>query len=473
MDNAPVLAEQEMSESPQAWIAAELAGVELGDKRLNWRLVDTASKLAAQPTASIPQACDDWADTRATYRLFDNTKVSAEQIQAPHYERTRSRLAAHPRVLAVQDTTYLDFTAHAQTQGLGPIGTEQQQMQGLVMHTALFLTPSGLPLGLGSQQLWVRPDEPNDQTQTERRKQPIEEKESYKWLMGLTQTLLRVPAGTQVVHVGDSEADIYELFVQAQTHQTDLLVRAAQNRRVSAPEVGLLWDQLAAQPIQGSYTVEVPQRQQQPVRTAMVSVRFAPVTLTPPQRLRGQLPSVSLWAVLVREETPPAGADAVEWLLLTTVAVHTLADALERIDWYCQRWQIEVYHKILKSGCRVEASQLATAARLMRLIALYSIIAWRLFWLTHLYRHEPQAPCTTVLADHEWRALFAHTHRSPQPPAQLPSVADVVLWIARLGGFLARRHDGPPGVTVIWRGWQRLHDIASTWLLFHPPPTCG
>ena len=155
---------------------------------------------------------------------------------------------------------------------------------------------------------------------------------------------------------------------------------------------------------------------------------------------------------------PPAAATALEWLLLTTVPVLTFNDAVERIRWYRQRWQIEVYHKILKSGCAVEKCQLATAARLARFLALFAIIA----------RQQPDAPCTVVLADHEWRALNAHFRRSVQSPARVPTVAEAMLWIARLGGFLARRGDGHPGATVIWRGWQRLNDISDTWLIFNP-----
>ena len=181
------------------------------------------------------------------------------------------------------------------------------------------------------------------------------------------------------------------------------------------------------------------------------------------------LPPVPLTAILVREETPPTGATPLEWLLLTTVPVLTFADAEERINWYRLRWQIEIYHKILKSGCAVEKCQLATAPRLFRFLALFAIIGWRIFWLTKIAREQPTAPCTVVLADQEWRALYAHIRRTAQPPATVPTVAEAMVWIARLGGFLARRGDGQPGATVIWRGWQRLNDIVDTWLLFNPP----
>lgn len=451
-----------------SWVEAELGTVQLGDKRLEWRLLDTAAKLANQPTHSINQACEDWADTKATYRLFDNKEVTPAKLLAPHYDRTRERLVGRDRVLSVQDTTYLNYTAHGETTGLGPIGTTKQQLQGMVLHTAMFFTLEGMPLGLGSHEVWVREQTPCQLTKAEKRKQPIAEKESFKWLQAVSSTMLRVPAGTQVVHVGDSEADIYELFAHAATLGTDLLVRAAQDRNLAPPELKHLWAHTAARPEAGTLQVNVQGRNNEPDRVAIVTVRYGQVTLQPPEHLRATLAPVHMTAIGVCEEAPPTAVTALEWLLLTTVPVLTFNDAVERIRWYRQRWQIEVYHKILKSGCAVEKCQLATAVRLTRFLALFAIIGWRLFWLTHIARQQPDAPCTVVLADHEWRALNAHFRRSVQSPARVPTVAEAMLWIARLGGFLARRGDGHPGATVIWRGWQRLNDISDTWLIFNP-----
>ena len=464
---------EESREAAQAWAANEVGDVELGDKRLNRRLVETVAQLAAQPTMSIPQACQDWAATKATYRLLDNDKVSDEKIYAAHFARTRARLVGQARVLAVQDTTLLDFSHHAQTEGLGPIGTKKQKSRGIVVHSALMLTTSGLPLGVGSQKSWVREAEIESPSRQERRQQSLTEKESNKWLYAMTQVMTLVPAGTQVVHVGDSEADVYELFLHAHEAKTDLLIRAGQDRKVIAPEVGLLWATMQRLPVQGTRTLSLPKRKEQPARTVELTVRFAPLILNAPQRPGSKLPPFSLSAILVQEEMPPPGAEAVVWLLLTTLSVETLAAAQACIDWYCLRWQIEIYHKTLKSGCRIEASQLETRARLVRLLALYSLIAWRILWLTHIARHAPDTPCSQVLAEHEWRALYAHFNRTTSPPTQPPSVTTAILWIARLGGFLARRGDGSPGVTVIWRGWQRLHDIADTWLIFNPSSLVG
>jgi hypothetical protein len=450
------------------WTNYELSEISLGDKRLNWRLLDSAAKLAAKPSLSINQACDDWADTKATYRLFANKKTTLEQILAPHQQRTKERMSGHECILAIQDSSYLDYSHHPSKEGMGPIGTSQQTLNGLVMHSVLAVTPQGLPLGLLHQSIWARDETPKQMNSTERHKVPISEKESNKWLAALSETVKWQPEGTRLVTVGDSEADIFELFNHAQQLESDLLIRAAQNRAVCAPEVGLLWEVVEKQPVAGHLKVQVSKRKEQPAREATVAVRYSSLTLRPPQHLRSQMKPLSLYAVLVQEIDPPADVEPLCWLLLTTVPISSFDDAVERIQWYCLRWQIEILHKILKSGCRIEHAQLASQKRLMPLIALFSIIAWRIFWCTFLARTDPDAHASTILAKHELDALYTFIHKQPMPNSLSPTVRQSLRWIAQLGGFLARKGDGEPGVTVVWRGWQRLSDISQAYLVFHP-----
>ena len=459
---------EKQRESDSDWLKDELSAVSLGDKRLNWRLQDTGEKLASRPNMSINQACDDWADTKATYRLFDNQKTTAEKILLPHQERTQMRMSGQPLMLAAQDTSYLDYSHHPSKAGMGPIGTEQQKLSGLVMHSSLAMTPAGLPLGILSQQIWAREQAPREMTPAELRKVPIEDKESYKWLKAIDESDQYIPAGTQCVYIGDSESDIFELFKHPRRPQSDLLVRAAQNRTICQPEVGRLWNHLERRPVEGHLQVHVPERNGQAKRDAIVSLRFDKITLRTPEYLRGRLNDCPLYALLAQEENPPPDVEPLCWLLLTTVPVCSFAQATERIQWYCHRWKIEVYHKILKSGCKVEQTQLASAKRLRPFLALFAIIAWRLFWMTFLARHQPDAPCTSFLSEVEWKALYAFIHKTEALPLTLPSVQQASLWIAKLGGFLARKRDGFPGVTVFWRGWLRLTDITDTYLIFHP-----
>ena len=453
----------------QQWYIDEFDDVELKDARLNRRCSELAGQLALQPQGSINQACEDWADTKAAYRFFDNDNVTAEAITAPHQRRTVQRMAEHKRVLAVQDTSFLNFTHHPKTDGLGEIGNKTQNQSGFGMHSTLAMTTEGMPLGLLTQAFFTRPQNEPAHRPEELRLLPIEEKESYRWLQAFKQTVNLAPAGVEVITVCDREADIYEMFVAAQESEASLLVRASSDRSL-LHDGGKLWSSVERQTPVGLLTVQVQGNDKRKARTATVSVRFTSVTLKPPWRPNQlKLPSVKLNAILVREENPPSAIDdPIEWLLLTNTAVTSFDDANQVIGWYCCRWQIEVFHKVLKSGCRVEDCRLQTAKRLYNFIALMSVIGWRLHWMTYINRCEPDLPCTVILTTYEWQALYMRIHKFPRLPDKPPSVRQAVRWIAQLGGFLGRKSDGEPGVTAVWRGWQRLQDISSIWSIVNP-----
>ncbi len=245
-------------EEATSWCEEEFGGIELGDKRLDRRLIATAVQLTSQPTAPINQACEDWAATKASYRLFNNDKATVEKILEPHQQQTQERMKKYALVLAVQDTTYLNYTAHPKTKGLGPIGTEEQNLSGLVMHPTVVLTPTGLPLGVLVQQIWARPEDAPKLTKNEKKNLPIEEKESYKWLKGLEQTVELTPEGVKVVSVCDRGADVFELFVRAEELETGILIRATQDRALIDEETGKLWAAAEAASIVGHLKVHVP-----------------------------------------------------------------------------------------------------------------------------------------------------------------------------------------------------------------------
>jgi hypothetical protein len=447
------------------WCVDEFASVELHDERLNSRCSELAVQLAMRPSLPLSQACEDWANTKAAYRFFDNDEVSPERIQAPHQQRTVERMAEHPRVLAVQDTTFLNYTHHPKTEGLGPIGKKGQKQYGLGLHSTLAVLPNGLPLGLLTQDVLIRPEDEPSHRPEECRLLPIEEKESYRWLRAFEQTLALAPPGVEVITVCDREADIYEMFAFAQTKNAPLLVRASWDRALLDVEVRKLWPKVAGQRIVGYLTVHLSGNNTRQARQATGSIRFVSITLRPPWRPNGlKLPTITLNAVFVREEDPPTDIDEpIEWLLLTSTPVASVAEAQQVIGWYCCRWQIEVFHKVLKSGCQVEDCRLQTADRLRSFVALMSVIAWRLHWMTYINRCQPDLPCTAVLTAIEWEVLYMRIHKSNRLPETAPTVHQAVRWIAQLGGFLGRKSDGEPGVTALWRGWQRLQDLAATW----------
>lgn len=381
--------------------------------------------------------------------------MTASGILSSHREGVVSRSRACGTVLAIQDTTDLDFTSHRGTQGLGFIN--QTQQQGLKVHTCFAVSGEGEPLGLLEQHCWSRPQRQGQKEQRHHR--PIEQKESYRWLTTAAAAEAALPETLPLVHVADREADIFELFAQPRRLGSELLVRAAQNRRVQQ-ELGTLLPTINAAPIWGEFRLEVPRARQREARTALLQVQALTVTLAVPVNAgaKGTLKPVEMGVIQVQEAEPPSdGTKPIRWVLLTTLALSDLAAVLQAVRWYSYRWLIERFHYTLKSGCGLEQLQLNCEQRLVKALATYSIVAWRLLWLTYRARLTPEASCERVLETAEWQLLrrrFAPKSRSRKPP----TLGEAVTWIAQLGGFLARKGDGHPGVKALWRGLTRLHD---------------
>jgi hypothetical protein len=456
-------------------IMNEFAHAQLGDRRLNARLVQVAEALARQPQASIPKATGNWGQACAAYRFLDHTTFTPHDVLRPHFLRTLARAAAQPTVLAVADTTSLNFGQCAQTQGLGLIGNHADKFFGLWQHSLLAFTPQGLPLGLLDTQCWAR-DPAKFGGNHQRNRKPVADKESVKWLRSYEalQTHATQTSDTRWVMVADREGDLYELFALALRTPTapGLLVRAQHDRGVEQ-STRRLFAHLARAPLGGRLRVQVPRRPGHRARTATLSVRFRKVRLSAPW-LKADQPALSLWAVEARERHPPRGCAPLHWRLLTTCPVATLAQATELISWYCVRWGIEVFHKVLKSGCAVEAAQLETTERLQHYLAIKLVIAWQVQALTHLGRVQPEADISGILAAGQWRVLQAATASSPRRAERVaPTVREAVRRLARLGGHLGRRRDGPPGALCLARGLQRLHDITLGWNLAHERKRCA
>lgn len=448
------------------WISQEMGYLVLGEKRLEQRALKIISDLSQNPTGSIPEFCGDWAATKATYEFFKNSVSAPERLLAAQGQATLQRMKEHPLILILQDTTSFDYSAHPMTERLGPLDNEK--CQGFFAHSSLAVTAEGLPLGVLAQQTWMR--DPNELGQRHQRHQrTIEDKESYKWLQGLNESTREHPAQVQAIVVSDRESDIFEYFVHPRPANVDLLVRARHDRKLM-DETYKLWLALSSSPIRGKIQVEVGRRQNQPPRVAECQVYFKRVKSRPPKK-RGahspQLEPVVLWAVLVREIHPPEDIEPLEWLLLTTLEITTFDQACQFIEYYTRRWLIERFHFVLKSGCALEQRQLGHADRLICFLAIANVVAWRLLWQTYLGRLDSDLPCTVVLAEYEWKALYSFIHKTAVAPPEIPTLGQVTHWIAQLGGFLGRKSDGQPGVKVLWRGWRRLFDISQTWLIFN------
>jgi hypothetical protein len=442
------------------WSAAEFRELKLGDKRLERRLRRVAGQLAAKLRAPIYGAAGDWAAAKAAYRLFDNEKVHAEKILAPHREQTLKRSREEEVILVIQDSTYLNFSEGKKGDDLGPIGDSRSKAKGLILHHSLAVSVEGLPLGIVTQKIWAR-GRYQPQTEDQRWAKPIEEKESIRWLEALRETHQLVLPPTRVITGCDREADMYEFFQEASVLAAQMVVRVALNRRLHNAEEKYLFDRMQTLPSVGQIQLSVPQPEQRD-RTVACAVRLGPVTLAPPDRKgKSSLTPLTFYGIVVTEEQDPSETtEPIEWKLLTNIPTSSFAGALTIIRYYRLRWQIEVLHRILKTGCNVEGCLLETKDRIVRYLVLCSIIAWRIFWLTHIARVAPHTPACAVISQHEFHVLRAVTTPSASQKSTLSTAKDIVRAIARLGGFLNRKHDGDPGPTPIWRGWQVLQQLS-------------
>lgn len=453
------------------WPEEELAQAELGDQRLTKRLVSILRDFYARPQANVPQACQTRAKTKAAYRFLAHPEVTLDKILHSHYESTMGRLKEEKIILAVQDTTSLNYSTHMATGDLGPIDNHPTDL-GLFVHDTLCFNPEGIPLGLMDVQCWARDGRSLGKEKVDHHKLPIEQKESNKWLVSfrkVTEAQERCPQ-SMFVSIGDREADIYELFELAlqepARRKAQLLVRAMHNRSL-AEDQGHLWEMLNRQPVSGIQELRIPRQGKRKARVAQLEVRFARVGLKPPPRKKN-LPDLTIWAVLAREINPPEGIDSLEWMLLTTMEVNTFDQAVEKLNWYTVRWGIEVYHRTLKSGCKIEERQLGTADRIESCLAIDMIVAWRIIYLTRLGRDAPDVPCTVYFEEAEWKALSAYITKNPVPPTKTPTLREATWAVASLGGFLGRKGDGYPGTKSLWLGLQRLDDLTDMWKIMNP-----
>jgi hypothetical protein len=470
------------------WVEAEFKTLDVGDPRREKRVRQMAGDFFANLGRSIPHASAGWAGAKAAYRCLDNAAVTPEAILAAHRAASLARAEAEAVVLVVQDTTTVNLSTQPQTQGLGPISNNPDKTLGYFVHASLALGESGAVLGVLDVQTWARDAKQfRRRSSVVRNRQALEEKESIKWQRSVEATqaaALATPGPRKLwINIADREGDCYEVYWRAQQWRQQsgeavhLLVRVQHDREL-AGETNRLFAHLQRQPVALTWSLQVPAQPGRAARTAVLTLRSTQVRLPPPVQARkylGRTETVTLWALSACEEHPPTGVPPLHWRLLTTQAVTTAADALTQVRRYSQRWTIELFHKILKSGCRIEARQLETLPRLLRCLQLDVVVAWRVLALSRAGRGDlGDLPITQWLTDLEWQLLWVHYHRLGPPPGPPPTTRQAVRWIAQLGGFLARKHDGEPGLLTLWRGLQRLHDFVH--LAQHLPSTrqtCG
>ena len=376
-------------------------------------------------------------------------------------------------VLVVQDTSTLSYGGLKSTKGLGPVN-DQANGRGMLLHSSLALRPDGRPMGLLHQELWSRKDEEYG-SRHQRRERPIEQKESYKWVTGIQQARERVAAergseqGPRLIHIMDREGDIHEVLETIADSADGAVLRFQHSRRIDDP-CEYARPAVQAAPVLGQATVDVPRTHTQKARTACVEVRARPVEVIPNPRRDRRRQAFTMTVVEIREVAPPEGVAPLHWLLWTTEPATTLEQALEVVRLYSLRWRVEDMHLVLKSGCAIEKLQLEEADRLAKAVVLYSSIAVRIVQLRDWAREAPDTPCTELLLQGEWQALWTAIHKqTPSAKEPVPTIRQAVLWIGRLGGHLNRKRDGMPGVKTLWRGWRDLLMLADLYVVLRPP----
>ena len=453
------------------WVDEELAEGQLPDKRLNKRLRHVLALLGSAVGQTIPRACQDWANTKAAYRFFSNRRVNEHAILKGHFDATRHRVsAAKGRILVLQDTTEFTFQRE-KTDAIGITkvvynGKDKANrprlhtLCGLLMHSSLAVTTQGVPLGLTAIKFWTR-DKFKGTAALKRKinptRMPIEKKESYRWLENLRQSIALLDEPERCVHIGDRESDIYELFCTAAELNTSFLVRAQTDRLAGVGDHTVAAEM--ADEIPSSSLVINVSNGKGGAEDVTLDIKFRMINVLPPIGKQKRYPPLTLTYIHARERSQPTDRDRVDWKLVTNLPVRSGEEAAEKLSWYAMRWKIEVFHKILKSGCRAEDVKLRTAERLVNLLAIFCILSWRVFWLTMSSRATPEATPEMAITPMEVKILdrIVPDKRSDQKTVR--GLAFYINKIARLGGYLGRKCDPPPGNIVMWRGLVRLTDI--------------
>lgn len=453
------------------WVDRETVDGSFKDERLGRRFKSLLSDIGGAIGASLPLACQDWANTKAAYRFLSNGRVDEADILSGHFAATAKRFGATDgTILVLQDTTEfsfkrerpeaIGFTTSVRTRDTKDGRKRVHSVCGILMHSSLAVTPEGLPLGVAAIKFWNRQKFKGARalkTRINPTRVPIEQKESVRWLQNLEQSTTLFAAPERCVHVGDRESDIYELYCKARELGTHFVVRTCVDRLAGDGEHTIA-DEMEEISVKGLHRIET-RNEHGEVCNATLELKYRRIRVLPPIGKQKQYPALELTVIHAIERGAPKGRRPIEWKLITTLPVRSRTEAIEKLDWYAMRWKIEVFHKILKSGCKAEESKLRTADRLANLIALFCILSWRVFWLTMLNRAMPDADPETALTDTEIKVLDRVVPDPASTRRRRRTLSHYLTKLARLGGYLARAGDPPPGNIVMWRGLTRLTDI--------------
>lgn len=438
----------------------DFPGLDLGDIRRNKRFVSIINNISNNPGSSIPLQNNDWYSTKATYEFYKNEEVSVEALKKAIASYGISQVTGE-QILIAHDFCQISYN-DSSAEGLG-YGANKEG-KGIITYNSIAISNEGIPLSLVYQHSFVRPLEELGKSK-QRKHIAYENKESYHWYKGITTVNEQLGDGMQKIHIADREADIYELFFCTYEENTDLLIRAKHNRKLS--DKSALWDAVAEQAVAATTILDIPDKTGRKRVGIEVEIRYHQVEILRPEKSNNQYASVLMTAIELKQVSVLQDwqEELLHWKLLTTLSVNSVADALQCVKWYCYRWLIERFHYALKSGTQIEALQLQQATSLQKAIHMYSIAAMRMMQLVYQSRNTPNISCELVLTKEQWTVLYALTYKKPPESNQPPTLGEAVTWIGKLGGHLGRKSDGPPGLKTVWTGYRRLCDAANTYLI--------
>jgi hypothetical protein len=445
-------------------MSEEFATLDFNSSRLEKRFVRTMETLAGQPDKSIWFASENRAEAKAIYRMLGNDSLDREEILRAHREATIRRMAQSEKtILAVQDTTSLNYNIQTKMEGIGYIC---EQTLGVNIHSCLAVTVDGLVLGVLTQSSYNREQPSNNaRTHDSKKVRLLEEKESYRWVQTLGKSTETLPEGISIVTVCDREGDMYELFDEAVREGQSFLIRIAQNRKTMENEKIL--DEIRKKPCMGRVKMTIQRNSCRGLkeREAIFQMRYGRFEIKRPlilNKVKHLQDSHEVNIIYVQEEqSADKTIEPIQWFLMTNEPVDDVETAYEKAVWYMQRWKVEQFHHVLKSGCAVEKLQERSMEKTTTLVLMYSIIAAAIMNITFIARIHPQLPCTVCFEEDEWKVLYCTANKTKKPPEQPYTIAEAVTYLSWLGGPKRAPSDGPPGVKTIWIGLDKLNTLLA------------
>jgi len=456
-----------------SWVETEFETIDLSDHRLNCRSIGIVEALGLAPGRTLPQTFQSKSEMKATYNFFSNDSVSDKKLLNPHFEKTLERITEYPTVLLPSDTTEINYTLKKAMKNKERLSHKNT---GIWLHSTLAITPDRLNLGVVEANFWSRnPKVINDNGQI-RDSLPIEEKESFRWLKSYRRScdIAKEAPETHIINMTDREGDIIEIYAEYHEQKksgayADFIIRSQHDRKIDTKDPEdkkqkkKLRKKLKESPSLGEVEFTIPPTEKREARQVKQELKAVKVTLSPK---RSHKSKVKVNAIMAIETNPPEGEKPLVWIFITSLPVDTFDDVTKIIKYYLCRWEIELFFKVLKSGCKVEERQLQEQSRMKALIALFLVISWRIMFTMMLGRVCSKIPCDELFEESEWKSVFKVLNKTQGLPRKPPPLGKFVEMIASLGGYVKRKNSGPPGIKVMWRGMARMVDFSIAWEAF-------